>query len=118
MSIWPVNLSPRRSYEYEDIRFFGEIYPPRMELEFRLTGADGKVIHEGKRRLQPFGFMMTGGVAVMGSPALRQGNVACLDEPGVQALPDNLKLNNKFFRSNGAGAFLLTRSVASEHLNL
>lgn len=43
----------------DHIRFLKEIYPPRMTLEFRLLGADGKVISEGKRELKELGYLMT-----------------------------------------------------------
>jgi hypothetical protein len=42
---------PQRGPRFNDVRIMKEIYPPRMELEFRLVGADGKVIREGKRHL-------------------------------------------------------------------
>ena len=35
-----------------------DIYPPRVKLEFRLIGADGKVVSEGKRELQDLGYLM------------------------------------------------------------
>jgi hypothetical protein len=44
----------------EDIRFVRDIYPPRIELEFRLLDSDGKVIREDKCRLQDNGFLMSG----------------------------------------------------------
>jgi hypothetical protein len=40
-----------------DVRVVKEIYPPKMDLEFKLTGADGKVLKEGKRQLRDLIFM-------------------------------------------------------------
>lgn len=40
-----------------DVRVVKDIYPPKMNLEFKLTGADGKVIKEGKRQLRDLIFM-------------------------------------------------------------
>jgi DUF3016 family protein len=48
---------PRRGAN--DIRVVRDIYPPRIDLDFRLTGADGKVVKEGKRNLRDNAFMMS-----------------------------------------------------------
>lgn len=48
-----------RGPEYDRIRILKEIYPPRMTLEFRLLGADGKVLAEGKRKLSTLGYLMS-----------------------------------------------------------
>lgn len=53
------DFEPWRNANYSDIRYLRDIYPPRMELEFRLTGAEGKIIREGKRKLQQLGYMMS-----------------------------------------------------------
>lgn len=42
----------------DDIRIVREVYPPRMDLSFRLTDASGAVIKEGTRRLRDLNFMM------------------------------------------------------------
>lgn len=42
----------------DNIRYLKEIYPPRVTIEFKLTGADGKVISEGKRELKELGYLM------------------------------------------------------------
>lgn len=47
-----------RGPEYDRIRILKEIYPPRMTLEFRLLGADGQVLSEGKRKLSTLGYLM------------------------------------------------------------
>lgn len=51
-------FEPWHSPRYDDIRILKEIYPPRMTVEFRLRGADGKVISEGKRELSSLGYLM------------------------------------------------------------
>ena len=53
------DFEPWRGLDFDHIRILKEIYPPRMELEFRLVDADGKVVSEGKRRLQELGYLMT-----------------------------------------------------------
>jgi hypothetical protein len=35
-----------------------DIYPPRIDLTFRLTDAEGNVVQEGKRELRDLTFMM------------------------------------------------------------
>jgi hypothetical protein len=63
------NIEPWRGPEFSHIRILRDIYPPRMELEFRLIGANGKVISEGKRRLMNPGYLM--GSALPASDPLR-----------------------------------------------
>ena len=52
------DFEPWLGMHYDEIRILKEIYPPRMTVEFRLTGANGKVISEGKRELQNLGYLM------------------------------------------------------------
>lgn len=48
-------FEPQRGPEFMDVRIMKDIYPPRFDFEFKLTGADGKVLNEGKRWLSdPF----------------------------------------------------------------
>jgi hypothetical protein len=44
-------FEPWHGPDAQDIRFIKDIYPPRMNLNFKLTDADGKVLKEGERRL-------------------------------------------------------------------
>jgi hypothetical protein len=37
---------------YEKVRVYRSIYPARIDLEFKLTGADGQVLASGNRRLR------------------------------------------------------------------
>lgn len=53
------DFEPWRGLDFQDIRIVKDIYPPRVNLEFRLIGADGKVLSEGKRELQELGYLMT-----------------------------------------------------------
>jgi hypothetical protein len=41
-----------------DARIVKDIYPPRMDLSFKLTDATGKVVMEGKRHLTNLTFLM------------------------------------------------------------
>lgn len=40
-----------------DIRVVKDVYPPRIDLDFRLTRADGSVEREGSRELRDAGFL-------------------------------------------------------------
>jgi hypothetical protein len=51
------DFEPWRGSEGMDIRIVKEIYPPRMDLKFQLTGPDGAVIKEGTRQLRDLTFM-------------------------------------------------------------
>ena len=63
------DFEPWRGPNFQDIRIVKDIYPPRMKLEFRLVGADGQVISEGKRELSDLSFLMS--VAMPTSDPLR-----------------------------------------------
>lgn len=53
------DFEPWRGPDFNDIRIVKEIYPPRVNLEFRLIGADGKVVSEGKRQLRDLSYLQT-----------------------------------------------------------
>ena len=48
---------PWRGAQMSDIRFLKDIYPPRMKLEYRLLGAEGKVLKEGKAELSDLSYL-------------------------------------------------------------
>lgn len=64
------NYEPWRGIAFHDTRFIRDIYPPRIKLSFKRTGADGQVIAEGERKLSDMGFLM-GATAVGNSDPLR-----------------------------------------------
>ena len=51
------DFEPWRGPQGMDIRIVKDVYPPRMDLEFKVTGADGTVLLEGKRQLRDLTFM-------------------------------------------------------------
>lgn len=53
----------------QDVRMIRDHYPPRIELQFQLIAADGRVIAEGQRKLSDPGFMM--GSSINNSDPLR-----------------------------------------------
>ena len=48
---------PWRGPRYDDVRIVKDIYPPRIDLDFTLYGADGKVLREGSRKLRDPAFL-------------------------------------------------------------
>lgn len=53
------DFEPWRGINFHDIRIVKDIYPPRVNLEFKLLDAEGKVVSEGKRQLRDLGYLMT-----------------------------------------------------------
>jgi hypothetical protein len=49
-------FEPWQPYSRE-VRIVKEIYPPKIDLKFRLVRADGSVVKEGERSLRDNGFM-------------------------------------------------------------
>lgn len=52
------DFEPWHGPRWDDIRVVKDIYPPRMELAFRLVDAEGNVVKEGRRELRDLAFMM------------------------------------------------------------
>jgi hypothetical protein len=52
------DFEPWRGPRWDDVRIVKDIYPPRVQLSFRLTDAAGNVVKEGKRDLRDLAFMM------------------------------------------------------------
>ena len=52
------DFEPWQGPHFDNIRILKDIYSPSMKLEFTLTGADGKVVSEGKRSLRDAGYLM------------------------------------------------------------
>ena len=51
---------PWRGPDFNDVRIIKDIYPPRIDLNFTLYGADGKVLREGSRKLRDAAFLSRG----------------------------------------------------------
>lgn len=65
------DYEPWRGPQMHDVRIVRDIYPPRMTLEWRRTGADGQVLGEGERRLVDGGYLSAGGTRFGDSDPLR-----------------------------------------------
>lgn len=52
------DFQPGTRSNANQIRIIKDIYRPRMDINFQLTGADGKVVKEGQRTLMNMNFQM------------------------------------------------------------
>ena len=50
-------FEPWRGPEFDDIRIVKDVYPPRINLNFKLTDAAGKVVKQGERHLTNLSFL-------------------------------------------------------------
>ena len=65
------DFEPWRGPDFTRVRVIRDIYPPRIDLDFRLIGADGRVLREGKRKLRDPGFLTTGAIGPGSTDPLR-----------------------------------------------
>ncbi|HEY6985012.1 MAG TPA: DUF3016 domain-containing protein [Rhodanobacteraceae bacterium] len=54
------SYEPWRGPRWDDVRIVKDIYSPRIDLTFTLTGAGGTVVKEGDRKLRDPSFMQRG----------------------------------------------------------
>lgn len=52
------DYEPWRGPRLDDVRIMRDIYPPRITLQFTLTGADGQVIGQGERKLVDTAYLL------------------------------------------------------------
>lgn len=52
---------PGRMGDMYDVRIIKDIYPPRIELDYRLSDASGAVLSEGEATLRDIGFLLHAG---------------------------------------------------------
>jgi len=48
---------PWRGPRWDYVRIMRDIYPPRIDLDFKLVGEDGNVLREGKRTLRNLDYL-------------------------------------------------------------
>ena len=51
------DFEPWHGPNAQDIRFMKDIYPPRIELHYRLIGADGKTVRESQAKLRDLSYL-------------------------------------------------------------
>ena len=54
------DYEPWRGPSMQDVRILKDIYPPRIDLHFRLTGVDGKTLREGSAKLRDLAYLLRG----------------------------------------------------------
>ncbi len=62
-------FEPWRRGGFDDVRIVKDLYPPRIDLSFRLVDENGTVLREGNRKLRDLNFMYA--VRLMDSDPLR-----------------------------------------------
>jgi hypothetical protein len=65
------DFEPGRGPAAMDIRIIKQIYPPRIDLGFKVTGAAGATVREGTRQLRNLDFMNDPVAAIRSSETLR-----------------------------------------------
>ena len=58
---------PWHGPDFHDIRIIKDVYPPRIDLDFTLYGADGEVLRQGSRKLRDAAFLDRGTTTGEGS---------------------------------------------------
>ena len=51
---------PWHGPNFRYVRFMKDVYPPRMDLTFKLVDSNGKVLREGSRKLKDLGYLYSG----------------------------------------------------------
>lgn len=51
-------FEPGAGMRWDRVRIMRDVYPPRMSLNVRVTGADGQVLSEGERKLADTSYLM------------------------------------------------------------
>lgn len=69
---------PWHGANFRYVRFMKDIYPPRIDLTFKLIDSDGKVLREGPRKLRNLGYLY-GGVTTPGNTDPLRYDKALLD---------------------------------------
>lgn len=53
-------FEPWHGPDFRYVRFMKDVYPPRIDLTFKLLDSDGKVLREGSRKLRNLGYLQSG----------------------------------------------------------
>lgn len=62
------DFEPWHGPQFDDTRFVRDIYPPRIDLSFTLSDANGQVIEQGQRTLRDLSFLMGARTAMQNDP--------------------------------------------------
>lgn len=53
-------FEPWHGPNFRYVRFMKDVYPPRIDLQFKLIGSDGQILREGTRKLRNLGYLQSG----------------------------------------------------------
>ncbi len=53
------------------VRFMKDVYPPRIDLTFKLIGSNGQVLRQGQRKLRNLGYLQSGAARLTDTDPLR-----------------------------------------------
>jgi len=53
------DFEPQRGPEFYHVRIYKDVYPPRINFEFKLSDANGKVLKEGARKIIDMDYLST-----------------------------------------------------------
>ncbi|MEO9078038.1 MAG: DUF3016 domain-containing protein [Rhodanobacter sp.] len=53
-------FEPWHGPNFRYVRFMKDVYPPRIDLQFKLIGSDGQIVREGSRKLRNLGYLHSG----------------------------------------------------------
>lgn len=70
------------------VRFMKDIYPPRIDLSFKLIGSNGEVLREGSRKLRNLGYLQSGLTRASDTDPLRYDKA--LIDSWLRRGPENL----------------------------
>jgi hypothetical protein len=51
------DCEPWRGPQFERVRVYRDIYSPRIDLEFRVTDGEGRLVREGQRSLRDLNYL-------------------------------------------------------------
>jgi len=70
------------------VRFMKDVYPPRIDLSFKLIGSNGEVLREGSRKLRNLGYLQSGLTRASDTDPLRYDKA--LIDSWLRRGPENL----------------------------
>jgi len=79
---------PWRGAQLMHVRFMKDVYPPRMDLSFKLIGSNGEVLREGSRQLRNLGYLQSGATRTSDTDPLRYDKA--LIDSWLRRGPENL----------------------------
>jgi len=116
------DFEPTRGTNWEDVRIIREIYPPRVNLSFQVTDADGKVVKEGTRRLVDLAFEMNVPINNTDPLDMRRRcwmiGSGRISRPSTEESRGELIFRGRAFASGAAALFSFNERALSDRMRL